>query len=99
MPDAAQLALDALVAPVVEGAAILDEALGEARVVEVAQLDQLGDRLLDRVGLYALGLEMPPHLEHRAITEPEVAVAQVQRVLEADLRIDGTFGGGHRDSA
>ena len=86
--DGEQTALDPLRAPGVDRAPVLGEALRVAGVVEVAVVRQLLEGRLQDLRLDPLGGEVLAHLGHRAVAVAEVAVGQVQRVLQA-------FGFGH----
>ena len=59
------------------------EADSEAGVVQVLQLGQDPDGILDRARLEPDPLEMAAHLAFGAITETEVSVGTIQRVLQA----------------
>src|SRR3954447_3042377 len=71
-PELAQAALDALVAPLVEVAPVLGEALGKARVVHIAALAELVEDLLDQRGLDVIALQARDHLRLGALAVREV---------------------------
>ena len=87
-----EAALDALRPPAVEVAAVLGEAQGVAGVVEGVVGMELGDRLVDRRGLDALGREVAADLVDGAVAAVEVPQCEVERVLEARRRVDGARG-------
>src|SRR5204863_4766308 len=71
-----------LCARVVERAAVLGEAPGEALVVEVALLGQLGHGAVGDLGLDAPTREVGAHLDLRAVPVAQEPVSQPERALE-----------------
>src|SRR4051812_13533230 len=98
-PELCEPALDPLVAPLVEVAPVLGEALREPGIADIAAGPELVEDLLDQLRRDVVALEPGDELGLGALTVREKAPRRLERVLAQPLRARGGIGPGGETGA